>query len=221
MSDATNAGAVENQEQVQPEQTTTKGSPQVDSDNVSRLIEEKLAPLKSFYEEKIELEKKKVNGLDRKVSDYQKQLKKYETEKMTEEERLSLEKREISEAWNNIYRETALSKYQLRPDDDEDVNFNDYLYGESEEDVLGKAERLKKFIDNRIAKGIEKGVEERLAQGYKPRTGGKDGVNDDYSTMTKDELRAEASKIAKQPSSEEKSRRLKDLMEAQNNLFRR
>jgi hypothetical protein len=221
MSDVKDA-VVSDEDQVQTDNTKqtdvkpqTDTSTQTNEELIDSLLEKKLDSVKSFYEEKMETLKKQNAGLDRRVSELTKINKKYETEKMTEEERFELEKKELRDQYQSLFRERAIANNGLIPNEDETISFSEYLYGDNEQEVNDKAARLKEFIDNRVKSGIEKGVEERLAQGYKPIQSGKDGKNDDLSEMTSQELGQKAKEISSMPDGKDKTAALQKIFDEQ------
>jgi hypothetical protein len=214
---------VENQEpkkvELKKEVTNDKN---YDSDKINEMIENKLSSIKELYETKIDTLKSQLKGQDRKNTELAKQLKNYENEKLTEQERFELEKRELAEQRQNLYREKAVAMNDFMLTEEDAINIGDYLYGETEEEIINSAKSLRDFINRKVQAGIEKGVEERIKAGYKPGGAGlnKDGEKD-YTQMSKEELRQEAVKAAKMPSGPEKNRILKDLAKAQDELFKR
>jgi len=204
------------------EQTPEK--PAISDDALKALRDELLAKAeesKSFYLDKLEIAKKQIAGLDKKNSDLQRKNKEYERKEMTEAEKYELERKELMEERAKLDKELAIAKYQFVVEDGDNIDFGDYLQGESREDVFEKAERLKIYLDKKIAAGIEKGVESRLAQGYKPAASGVNGEKKtNYDEMTKEELTEEIKSIKKMPEGEEKSKKLKKLLEANSRKFK-
>lgn len=196
---------------------------QVNEELINSLVEKKLEDIKSFYTEKLDVLKKQNAGLDRKVSELTKQNKKYENEKLTEEEKFELEKKELQENWQTIYREKALAKNGLIPDEDETIDFSHYLYGDTEDEVMEKAAKLKEYIDTKIKKGVEKGINERLLNGSYMPTGSKKGDGDSVNIqdMTKEELTEYAISVSKMPDGKEKSALLDKLTQEQQRRFQR
>jgi hypothetical protein len=194
----------------------------VNEELINSLVESKLNDIRSLYEEKLEVSKKQNSGLDKKVSELTKQIKKYESEQLTEQEKLELNKKELLDSWQTIYREKALAKHNLIPAEDEIIDFSSYLFGETEEEVMEKASKLKEFIDNRIKKGIEKGIEERLVNGsYAPTgKGNNNGDQQNIQDMTKEELTEYAIKVSRMPDGKEKSSLLDKLSQEQQRRFR-
>jgi hypothetical protein len=194
----------------------------VNEELINSLVESKLNDIRSLYEEKLEVSKKQNSGLDKKVSELTKQIKKYESEQLTEQEKFELNKKELLDSWQTIYREKALAKHNLIPGEDEIIDFSSYLFGETEEEVMDKASKLKEFIDNRIKKGIEKGIEERLVSGSYAPTGKGNNNGDQFNIqdMTKEELTEYAIKVSKMPDGKDKSSLLEKLTQEQQRRFR-
>jgi hypothetical protein len=217
-----NVSATENEEiQVNENQGQVQESQTNNEDYVNSMIEKRVEEIKntfkSMYEEKEQALKKQNAGLDRKISELQKKNKDYERKEMTENERLELEKREIAEERKALYKEKALNKYGLISEE-EGIDFRHYLYGDSQDEIMSSAEGLREYINNKIKTGIEKGVEERIAQGYRPKGSGA-SKSDDYMQMDSQELRQKAKEVSLMPDSPEKSAKLSQLMAAQKNLL--
>jgi len=146
----------------------------------------KLESIKEFYDKEFEKLKKELAGVNRSNSELQKKVKTYETEKLTETEKLELEKKTLNEEYQRIWRLKAINKAGWI--DEEELNFEDYLFGDNEEEVMKKTENLKLWLDNKIKVGIKKGVDEQIAKGYVPKTGLSVEGKPNFENMTPDEL---------------------------------
>jgi hypothetical protein len=194
----------------QANQVVEKPSEQVSEQQTEIKIEEKnekvetLEAIKSFYKELITKKEKELMGTNRKVSELQNEVKKFKAKEMTSEEQQALKEKELKEEFAKLYRLKAINKFEFKLDEEDDIDFSDYLNGENEEEVLGRAEKLKIWIDKKIAKGIERGVEERISKGYVPKTGFQQPGKRDFSTISKEELGALYAKAYKEKNEEEK-----------------
>jgi len=188
-----------------------------DKDLIKSLDKEGLETIKKFYTSELEKAKKEIAGLNRAKSDTDKKLKEYERRELTESEKKALGDKEIREEWNKIWRLKAVNKFELT---EEDYDFSEYLSGDSYDEIEKKAEGLKKYMDEKIQKGIAKGVEERISQGYIPKSsGGQAQGEKSIEQMTKEELTELSRKAVKENNYElltkitqEGSRRMKNTM---------
>lgn len=148
---------------------------------------EALENIKEFYDKEFTKLKKELAGVNRSNSELQKKVKDYEIAQLTESEKLELDKRTIAEEYNRIWVLKAISSYGWA--NEEELSFSDYLNGDSEDEVMKKAELLKLWLDNKIKVGIKKGVDEQIAKGgYIPKSGITASGKKDFETMTGDEL---------------------------------
>lgn len=183
---------------------------------INSLVDEKLHDLKSFYEDKMTVLSKQLKGQDRKNSELQAKVKEYEMKELTNEEKLALKENEMKEGFRDLYRERAIAKYHLIKEETDDIDFSDYINGDTEDEVFSKTERLKNWVEKQISLGIEKGIESRLAQGYKPQSAGIKGQKtNDISDMDKEEMTAYAKEVSQLPEGAEKDSILKRLVEEQ------
>jgi hypothetical protein len=220
MSDIANASAVDtNQGQVQDNKMDNTKIDVKNEDLIKSVIEEKVSAIKTLYETKMDDLKKQNVGLDRKVSDYQKQLKTLQTKELTEKEKLDIESKEMQEEWRKIWKAKALAKFGYSIEDENAIEFSDYINGENQDEINDKADRLKKYIEIEIKKGIEKGVNERLLQGYQPKNSGITGESNDISSLTKEQLASKAKEISKMATSKEKTLLLNKIFEEQQKRF--
>jgi len=215
---ATNEQATVNEtKQVNETQAQVETKEDKDKDLIKSLDKEGLETIKKFYANELEKAKKEIAGLNRAKSDTDKKLKEYERKELTESEKKTLEDKEIKEEWNKIWRLKAVNKFELT---EEDYDFSEYLSGDSYDEIEKKAESLKKYIDEKIQKGISKGVEERIAQGYIPKSsGGQAQGEKSIEQMTKEDLTELSRKAVKENNYElltkitqESSRRMKNSM---------
>jgi predicted exporter len=140
---------------------------------------------------------------------------------MTEIERRELEDRERRDEWSKLWKFKAVNKFQLgTPDEVDNLGVTDFIFGDSEDEVMSKAERLKTFLESKIAQGVEQGIEERLKQGWRPSGATGKGQTDDFATMTPDQLRQKAAEVSKMSDGPEKRAALKRLMDAQVRVMR-
>jgi len=206
MSDTIIQGAEKTNEQVNDNQPTdTKVEGGENKEFINSLVDEKLDTIKKFYSAELDKQKKEVSGLNRKNSELQNEIKKFRAKEMTAEEQQQLKEKELKEEFSKLYRLKAINKFEFKLDEDDDIDFADYFNGENEDEVLGKAEKLKIWIDKRISKGIEKGVEERISKGYVPKTGLSSQVKKDLATTSKEELTELYIKAQKSNNQEEKN----------------
>lgn len=208
--------ATETTKQVNDKAQSEKVETKDDKDLIKSLDKEGLDTIKQFYTSELEKAKKEIAGLNRAKSDTDKKLKEYERRELTESEKKALEDKEIKEEWNKIWRLKAVNKFELV---DEEYDFSDYLTGDSEEEIINKAGSLKKLLDERIQKGIAKGVEERISQGYIPKSSTVQQGEKTIEQMTKEELTELSRKAVKENNYElltkitqEGSKRMKNSM---------
>ena len=205
MADEVNTGV---QDTGQPDQKM----PEINQEVVNNYLDEKLSDIRSLYEKKVDELKAQLAGQDRKNTELQKALKEHEREKLTTKEREELERRELQQEWQKIFKERAMAKYGLVS---EDIPFHEYLFGDTQETIDEKARNLRAYLDAHIQKGIETGVEQKLSQGYKPQGPAASAKNDDLANLSRQELAQKAKDLQKMPDSEAKSNALNRLMQEQ------
>lgn len=181
------------------------------------LVDDKLKDIKDFYEKKIDELKKTNAGLDRKVSEQTKVIKEYTKKELTEAEVKDLERKERKDEYHRLYTEQAIAKFNLYKEED-DINFSMFLFSSEEEpekmrnEIFEKGKILKEYLDKNIKIGIEKGVNDRLAAGYKPGSAINSNKVDDFENMNRDDLKRRAQEISKMQPSKEKTDLLNRLM---------
>lgn len=181
-------------------------------------MDENLQAIKEFYEKKVKDLQKANSSLDKKVSDQKKQLTAIEREKMTDEQKKELEKKEMKIEYHQLYVEKAIAKYNLNKDDD-DMNFKRFLYSNEEdpdlmqEEIMESGMMLREYLDRVIKAGIERGVNEQLAKGaYVPKSSANTNNPDDWENLSKEEISKKMKEIMNMPPSAEKDNLLQKAM---------
>lgn len=166
-----------------------------DEQNLDKIINEKFDLFKSNYETKIKELEKARRSLDQKVSEQRKKIENYEKKEMTEEQIREMEKKDRIKEWHTLYVAQAIAENNLKDEEDGSDFFKSFLHSNEEdpekmkEEIYENAELLKGYLDRKIAKGVEKGINERLASGsYIPKQSGKTTGTDDLENMTKDDI---------------------------------
>lgn len=186
-------------------------------DKINKLIDEKSELLKNIYEKKVQELEATRKSLDKKVSEQSKVISEYKKKEMTEEQLKELEKQEMKRAWQKLYIAQTIAKFNLNKDD-EDMDFASFLYSDKEEpekmeeELIEKGKLLREYLDKVIKAGIDRGVNERIAQGYKPKSSSEGNKTDDFENMSKNDIAKKINEIMKMPSSPEKDAILQKAM---------
>jgi hypothetical protein len=206
MSDEQKAGASE-ATQEQPQKTQEIKETKTEQ-SVNDVPGTDLTEVKSYFKELLheELGKKdkEIAGLNRRITDQVKTLKEYEREKMTAEEKEALERKEFMDEKLNFFKLKHAVDFPNVEAEDRDRIIN-YIYGSNEDEIKGTTDFWKEIVDKAVKTGIEKGIEERLKQGYRPLNASGSKNTDNYTDMSKEELTSAAIKASKMPDSEEKT----------------
>lgn len=212
------ASVVEDQEQVQE---TTEVTPEVtqpetlESKELYNSLKDDFEEMKksmSAWQEKEKSYKNMIKGLDRKVSELTSEKKKLEQKEMSTEEILAEKEKELSEQYQSLWRDqSVVQNFSFLEQEDRNI-IKTYLYGNTYEEVAESEKALFDIFDRYNKVNIEKALQEKLSQGYKPKGAGIQGEKGNtLADMDKKELAQKAIEIGKMPSGEEKDRLLAQL----------
>lgn len=158
------AKATEEQEQVVEENT----------------IEQRMAALEAKY-------KSEIAGLNRKVSEKDEAVKRYEREKMSDTERLEAERKEIEaerakiESERKTLTNQKITEAELR-NAGLSLEFAKRIHGETEAEIKADVQALKEMFESNVSQVVEKVVNERLA-GKSPK-----GTEETKNTIARSEF---------------------------------
>lgn len=207
-----------NTQTTQPTETQTTQT--VETKQNIPLTEEAFKDFKSFYDKQFTDFKKELQGRDKKISELQKIVNESKTKELTEEQKREIEKSKIHDEYHNLFVEQTIAKFNLKQFD-QDMDFSGFFYSNNENpeemrnEIVEKGQLLNDYITKAIKIGIEKGVNDRLAQGYVPKSGNSPSNSDDFEKMTKEQLADRASEIGRMPASQQKTELLNKLMSVQ------
>ena len=166
------------------------------TDDLAKQLTEEKERLAQELQAERDKYKKEVAGLNRKVSELEK-------ERMTDEERLEAERRERETAVENAKRQVKDYELQLaRAKAFNDKGVKSEIYdaaakiagAESADDVYSATEELAKSINDLVQGGVEEFKNERAKNAYVPQSGG------DADTLTRaDVLKMSEEQIAAIP----------------------
>jgi hypothetical protein len=219
-----NQGTIANTE-VKTNETTTLNTNEVvnetsqDVKSTAPITEEAFKMFKETYDKQFTDFRKEIQGRDKKISELTKIVNESKTKELTEEQIRELEKTKIRDEYHNLYVQQTIAEHNLKQYDS-DMDFTGFFYSnaatpeEMNNEIKEKGKMLREYIDKATKIGIEKGVNERIAQGYVPKSAA-NGNSSDLKSMTKEQLTEKVNDIRKMPASTEKSKALQDLMTEQ------
>lgn len=205
-------------DQAQPKEETN------DKDSIESLKNDLKEDLRNdmskYWEEKEKTYKNQIKGLDRKVSELTQQKKKLEQKEMTQEEILEEERTTLNDEYQKLWRDVSIVQVFNELEDEDRSIVKTYLYGNNQDEVQDSAKALFDIFQKYVKSGIEKGVEERILQGYKPaghfRQG---GIEININDMSREQLVEKVKEASKMPDGPEKSKILDELAKAQGRRF--
>jgi len=168
----------------------------------------------SAWQEKEKVYKNQIKGLDRKNTELSQKVKQLTQKEMSAEEIIEQQRKELEDGFKSLWCEKAVAINFSDYEEEEQGILKTYVYGNNEEEQIASAKSLRDIMDKKIKDGISKGVEEKLAQGYKPKSSGVQGQGvKTLQDMTNQELAQLAKDVVKMPSGKDKDEKLKALAE--------
>ncbi len=145
-------------------------------------LEVRIAELENRY-------KSEIKGLNRRISEREKELKAYEREKMSEEEKREAERKELEEARVALERERkSFTTQKLIESELQSVglslDFAKRIHGETEDEIKADVQALNELFNSNVTKVAEKTINERLS-GKSPKSG-----EETKNTLTRTEFDA-------------------------------